>query len=141
MSTQAAMTALKSGVTAMGKPMGGGVEDFKATEVIDRAYLEDMKEFVGTETLAGLIDDAPGSFRREYHDLEAGWRRGDAAAVHEFAHRLKGAAGSIGAARLSAVAHLCQQGPLCDAATLARLAREIAAAETALADYLAALAR
>ncbi len=69
--------------------------------MLDRAYLDDMRQWVGDATLASLMDTAPQSFAFELAALKTAWGSGDLAEFREVAHRLKGAAGSIGCRQLS----------------------------------------
>lgn len=104
--------------------------------VLDRAYLDDMLKWVGCESLMALIEQAPESLREEMAALRRAWSIGDLHGVQEAAHRLKGAAGSVGAVRLAKFANQCQiTASLCDPATLEQLERATAEAESALADY------
>lgn len=77
--------------------------------IIDDAYLEDMRQWVGDATLLSLLATAPESFTGELAAIQAAWQSGDLAAVHETAHRLKGAAGSVGCRRLAETAHRMQK--------------------------------
>jgi Signal transduction histidine kinase len=85
--------------------------------VVDDSYLEDMRQWVGDDTLLGLLGSAPDSFTGEMAIIRAAWECGDLDVVRETAHRLKGAAGSVGCRRLSSFAHVIQK---LEAATLAR---------------------
>jgi HPt (histidine-containing phosphotransfer) domain-containing protein len=110
--------------------------------VTDRAYLDDMRGFVGDETLISLIDCAGTSLRGDLASLAAAAASGDLTEVREAAHRLKGAAGSIGATRLAAMAQSCQAGPelvVADPATLAGLETALDDADAALVLYRGSL--
>lgn len=77
--------------------------------LLDFAYLEDMRQWVGDATLLTLLATAPGSFLGEMEAIRAAWHKGDAEGVRENAHRLKGAAGSVGCRRLAALAQTLQK--------------------------------
>ncbi|MBC7950655.1 MAG: response regulator [Rhodospirillaceae bacterium] len=84
-------------------------EPEKLAPVLDLAYLEDMRQWVGDDTLLSLLSTAPDSFSEERTAMSTGWQNGDLSMVRETAHRLKGAAGSIGCRRLSELAHRLQR--------------------------------
>lgn len=77
--------------------------------VLDLDYLEDMRQWVGDDTLLSLLSTAPASFDGELTTIGAAWDSGDIHMVRETAHRLKGAAGSIGCRRLADLAHRLQK--------------------------------
>ncbi len=99
--------------------------------VLDPAYLDDLRQWVGDATALTLLAAAPESFRDELAAITAAWHGGDAKGVRENAHRLKGAAGSIGCRRLAEAAqalHKTEAIDLGDRAPLQRLTAEVAAA-------------
>lgn len=85
------------------------LEEGEAQPVLDPTYLEDMRQWVGNEALQALLATAPDSFRAELAAIQAGWTAGDLRAVRENAHRLKGAAGSVGCRRLADAAQVLQK--------------------------------
>ncbi len=102
--------------------------------VIDDEYLADMRGWLGDAVLADLLAGAPASFRPAIAELAANWQAGAVADMREVAHRLAGAAGSIGARRLAELARRCQRLP--DAECSADVVRGL---ETAVDEALAAL--
>jgi HPt (histidine-containing phosphotransfer) domain-containing protein len=103
--------------------------------VIDLAYIEELRGWVGTDTLVGLAVRAPEVFTAEAEAVLAAWKSGAAEELRASAHRLKGVAGSLACARLSQVCQLAQLRPhdaLSDPELGARLDRELAAALGAL---------
>ncbi|MGE5545911.1 MAG: Hpt domain-containing protein [Solirubrobacterales bacterium] len=106
--------------------------------VIDIAYLEDMREWVGDDTLRTLIDDAPASIAAELASISQSWQADDLHAVRENGHRLKGAAGSLALRRLADLGHTVQRiDDLADGQVLGLLEDTAAEALRALADYRA----
>lgn len=108
------------------------------TPVLDLAYLEDMRQWVGDDTLLSLLSTAPESFAGELTAIGAFWDSGDLHMVRETAHRLKGAAGSIGCRRLADMAHRLQKmedAELVDAGHLGALNEAIDAALTELSQW------
>lgn len=73
--------------------------------ILDRAYLAEMRQWVGDTVFRALSAQASDNLAPALADLMAAWRHGDTAAFQEAAHRLKGAAASIGCVALSAAAH------------------------------------
>ncbi len=77
--------------------------------VLDNAYLEDMRQWVGDSTLLGLLATAPDSFTGELAAIRSAWNAKDLQTVRETGHRLKGAAGSVGCRRLADLGHQFQK--------------------------------
>ncbi len=75
--------------------------------VLDQAYLDDMAGYVGRQSLAELLDSAPAALLDELAAMAAAWEKRDFPTLREAAHRLAGATGAIGAARLSRHARHC----------------------------------
>lgn len=99
--------------------------------VLDPAYLDDMRQWVGDETLLNLLATAPDSFNTELASIRLAWNSGNAQAVRENAHRLKGAAGSVGCRRLADMAQALQKmadGDLVAIERLDTLEQEVASA-------------
>lgn len=108
--------------------------------VLDAAYLDDMRGWVGDEVLAELLEAAPMSLDDMIGGVRGAWENGDLAAVHEAGHRLKGGAASIACRRLAELAHRIQTiTGLEDSAALTRISREAEAAKDAIAGYRAGL--
>lgn len=106
--------------------------------VLDSAYMDDMRQWVGDATALTLLAAAPESFRDELAAITAAWGNGDEKTVRENAHRLKGAAGSIGCRRLADAAQALQKTGalnLADRAPLDHLTQEVAAAIDAAAAW------
>ncbi|HLO75177.1 MAG TPA: ATP-binding protein [Magnetospirillum sp.] len=101
--------------------------------VLDDAYLEDMRQWVGDATLLSLLATAPTSFFDELQAIRAAWEAGDITGVRENAHRLKGAAGSVGCRRLAEVAQGLQKLPDADLGATGHLDQLAEAVEAALA--------
>jgi CheY-like chemotaxis protein len=101
--------------------------------VLDSAYLDDMRQWVGDETVLALLATAPDSLRGEFAALRAAWAAGDLHQVHETGHRMKGAAGSVGARRLAALAHAMQNLSPAEFTGTLRLDGLAAALDTAMA--------
>lgn len=107
--------------------------DASGLPVLDHAYLEDMRQWVGEATVLALLAGAPASFDEELAAITRAWESGDKRRLRENAHRLKGAAGSVGCRRLADVAQSIQHedGPG-DRRRLDRLTAEAAAAAVAI---------
>ncbi|MBX9635806.1 MAG: response regulator, partial [Magnetospirillum sp.] len=106
--------------------------------VIDRAYLEDMRQWVGDTTLLSLLATAHDSFTGELAVIRKGWASGDLTSVRETAHRLKGAAGSVGCRRLADLSHRIQkltQAELGENQILEDLIQEVAIALEAISQW------
>jgi HPt (histidine-containing phosphotransfer) domain-containing protein len=73
--------------------------------ILDRNYLTEMRQWVGDTVFHALSAQASDNLAPALADLTAAWRHSDTAAFQEAAHRLKGAAASIGCVALSAAAH------------------------------------
>jgi len=80
-----------------------------AVPVLDSAYLEDMRQWVGDATLLSLLATAPESFNGELTTIRSASEAQDFQLMRETAHRLKGAAGSVGCRRLADLAHQIQR--------------------------------
>lgn len=108
------------------------------TGILDEAYLSEMQRFIGPQALGELLATAPASFRPLIAEAEACWQNGALEDLREVAHRLAGAAASIGAQRLAAAARRCQNMPngQLDEATVRALGAVAEEALAALADYL-----
>lgn len=76
--------------------------------VVDRPYLDDMRQWIGDDTLLVLIEHAPRAFLGEACELRRLWDIGDMMAAREVAHKLKGSASSVGCRRLSEAALAAQ---------------------------------
>lgn len=123
-----ALTEALSGHAAAAHP------DDNAAPVLDMDYVEDMRHWVGDATVTSLMTSAPQSFTQELADLREAWHEGDIQTVREKAHRLKGAAGSVGCRRLSDLAQIIQKLPEPDLQRhehLEQLVSEVAAASAA----------
>ncbi|MEW5727904.1 MAG: Hpt domain-containing protein [Pseudomonadota bacterium] len=108
--------------------------------VLDIAYLDDMRGWVGEEVLAGLLDAAPGSLAEMIAAIQEAWAAADLGEVREAGHRLKGGASSIACRRLADIGHRIQfLAGLDDRAVLAELEAEGGEATAAIASYRAAL--
>lgn len=106
--------------------------------LLDHAYLEDMRQWVGDTTLLTLMSTAPESFNGELEAIGAAWQSGNVTGVRENAHRLKGAAGSVGCRRLAAMAQALQKVAAEDLRRtdlLNELKHEVAAASAATTDW------
>lgn len=77
--------------------------------LLDHAYLEDMRQWIGDSTLLTLLSTAPDSFNGELAAIRTAWLGRMVEEVRENAHRLKGAAGSVGCRRLAAMAQDLQK--------------------------------
>lgn len=75
-----------------------------AKSVIDCDYLAEMRTWVGEEVFAALVRQAAGNLSAPMAELTAAWRRSDRAGFRDGAHRLKGAAASIGCVALARAA-------------------------------------
>lgn len=106
--------------------------------VLDPAYLEDMRQWVGDATLVTLLTTAPDAFQEELTAIRAAWHDGNLQGVRENAHRLKGAAGSVGCRRLSDTAQTIQKitrEDLGNAGYLSQLEAEVATAVAAATQW------
>ncbi len=106
-----------------------------AEPVVDDDYLAEMRAWLGEAVLADLLTGAPASFRPAMAELTANWRAGAVADMREVAHRLAGAAASVGARRLAELARRCQRMPEAECGDAVVLGLE-----TAVDEALAALA-
>lgn len=121
--------------TASGQGQTGGTEPPQKNDdgppVLDEAYMNDMRQWVGDGTALTLLAAAPDSFRDELQAITAAWNNGDGKSVRENAHRLKGAAGSVGCRRLAETAQILQRSDiqdLNDRQPLERLTADVTAA-------------
>lgn len=123
---------------ATAPPSSPSVPDYAVAcaPVLDPTYLDDMRQWVGDQTLLTLLASAPESFMTELAAIRLAWEDGNAQGVRENAHRLKGAAGSIGCRRLADLAQAMQGIADDDLSALGRL-REL---ETEVATAIAAAA-
>lgn len=104
--------------------------------VLDIAYLDDMRGWIGDDVLASLLEVAPESFAGELASIETNWQAADLREVQEAGHRLKGAAGSVACRRLSDAGQTFQLLPALDQpGVIDELRAEVAAAKAALAEY------
>lgn len=78
--------------------------------MIDCRYLVDMRQWVGETTFALLAAQAGDNLAAPLDELTAAWRRGEDAALRDAAHRLKGAASSIGCCALAQAAEALLDG-------------------------------
>lgn len=102
-----------------------------ALPVLDPAYLDDMRQWVGDSTVLALLAAAPQSFRDELTQITEAWQARNLRGVRENAHRLKGAAGSVGCRRLADTAQSIQKSgdaDLGDPCLLQRLNTDVDAA-------------
>lgn len=110
--------------------------------VVDRAYLDDMRGWVGDEALSGLLGAAEETFINDLSQVEAAFAARDLPLLHETAHRLKGCAASIGATRLAKMAHglqLCPPEWLDDGEAMPTLRQETRTALDGLAEFRSSL--
>ncbi|MCR6632298.1 MAG: response regulator [Magnetospirillum sp.] len=77
--------------------------------ILDGSYLDDLRQWVGDATVLTLLASAPASFNDEMAAIRAAWSRRDPQSMRENAHRLKGAAGSVGCRRLAELAQTLQK--------------------------------
>lgn len=106
--------------------------------VLDPAYVEDMRQWVGDQTLLSLLATAPESFNTELNAIRLAWNSGNGQGVRENAHRLKGAAGSVGCRRLAEMAQSLQKMADMDLIAIERLEaleQEVAAAIAATTSW------
>lgn len=96
--------------------------------ILDRIYLVEMRQWVGDTVFRALSAQASDNLAPALADLMAAWRHSDTAAFQEAAHRLKGAAASIGCIALSTAAHDILRDP--------RPAEAISGAEMQAFQYL-----
>jgi CheY-like chemotaxis protein len=131
-------TPIAAGMLAARLEAAPRAEEQAATPVLDLAYLEDMRQWIGTETVMSLLATAPSSFTLEATAIHAAWNAHDLTGVRENAHRLKGAACSVGCCRLSDFAQAMQKisaAELSHAERLSQLDDEIAEALAATAQW------
>ncbi len=76
--------------------------------LLDDEYIRDIRQWVGDASLAELLACAPSVIRAEFEQIRHGQQSGDFNHAREAAHRLAGAAGSVGARRLADLARRCQ---------------------------------
>ncbi|MGQ0654264.1 MAG: ATP-binding protein [Betaproteobacteria bacterium] len=98
--------------------LGGDVELHEALDgtpaaagrepLIDRARIRELAG--GPDGIAEVLSELDAAVRADIADLQAALGRGDAAAVKRAAHRIKGAALTIGAGRLAALAAQVEAG-------------------------------
>ncbi|MGE5478101.1 MAG: ATP-binding protein [Bacteroidales bacterium] len=130
----------KASATLRQVPTAPAACEAEATDapVLDGHYLEDMRQWVGDSALLTLLATAPDSFNAELASIQAAWREGNAVSARENAHRLKGAAGSVGCRRLAELAQQIQKlnpSDLGDPGLLGRLEGEVAAAIAATSQW------
>lgn len=105
--------------------------------VLDLDYLRDLREGIGATTFAELAARAPHSFAEALEPLHQAWLGGDHAGIEEHAHRLKGAAASIGCPLLAEAALRIMVNPGSDACAIDTLQDLAAQATTALRRFVA----
>ncbi len=106
------------------------------TPVLDMAYLDDMRGWVGDDVLMELLKAAPPNLAAMIEAVREAWRNGDVETVREAGHRLKGGASSIACRRLADLGQAIQLlKSLDDATLLPRLDAEERAAMAAIAAY------
>lgn len=103
---------------------------------LDLDYLEDLRDGIGDAALGELIDRAPISFTEALDQLRLAWRNDDRAGIEDHAHRLKGAAASIGCRDLAQAALRVMLDPTPDARIIAALDDLAARSARALRTYL-----
>lgn len=110
--------------------------------MIDRDFIDQLAEDIGPEGVRAVSDVFAKDLARLVLLLEQSAAAADAAAFHRAAHGLAGAAGAIGAAELERACRTAMARSGQDAAALAALQAQIAAAgeraEAALFGLLAA---
>lgn len=107
------------------------------TAMLDLDYLRDLRDGIGDDALGELIARAPHSFADALAQLRLAWHVGDGDGIEDHAHRLKGAAASIGCRHLADAALAVMVGRTMDAQTIAGLEEIAHRSVAALAAYLA----
>lgn len=73
-------------------------------DILDRAYLMEMRQWVGESVFNTLLAQAHDNLPPVQADMLDAWQHGDCTLFHDLAHRLKGAAASVGCRALSLAA-------------------------------------
>lgn len=85
-----------------------------AEKLVDDRYLAELRSWVGEQVFTSLASQAADNLEPPLTDLAKAWETSDWLAAHDAAHRLKGAAASIGFSALAEAARqllLTQDGP------------------------------
>lgn len=80
-------------------------------DILDRAYLTEMRQWVGEGVFATLMAQAHDNLPPVMAEMLNAWQHGDGAAFLDLAHRMKGAASSVGCRALSLAAHSFMRDP------------------------------
>jgi len=75
-----------------------------AEKLVDDRYLAELRSWVGDQVFTSLASQAADNLEPPLSDLAKAWEAADWSAAHEAAHRLKGAAASIGFSALAEAA-------------------------------------
>lgn len=105
--------------------------------IFDQATLADLRENVGDEPLQVLLSLLPNEGETCLNEIKSALGRGDLETARQFAHRLKGVASNIGAARLAALARELEQ----EAETLEAAEQRVTGLDTALEQTREALSK
>jgi len=79
-------------------------------KLVDERYLTELRSWVGEQVFTSLANQAADNLEPPLADLAKAWEVADCAAAHEAAHRLKGAAASIGFSALAEAARQVMTG-------------------------------
>ncbi|MBX7198247.1 MAG: CHASE3 domain-containing protein [Rhodospirillaceae bacterium] len=119
-------------------PLSAGAADPN----LDRAMLEELREMLGGETLAGLLSTTVESLFANVQELRVAAERGDPTEVRRVAHKIAGAASQCGAVLVAATARKLEAemvGTKDISPDLEALARDLAGARRAIECYIADL--
>lgn len=81
-----------------------------AEKLVDERYLAELRSWVGEQVFTSLANQAADNLEPPLADLSKAWEVADCVAAHEAAHRLKGAAASIGFSALAEAARQVMVG-------------------------------
>lgn len=80
-------------------------------DILDRSYLMEMRQWVGEGVFATLMAQAHDNLPPVMADMLNAWQHGDGDTFLDLAHRMKGAASSVGCRALSLAAHSFMHDP------------------------------
>ena len=75
-----------------------------AADLLDKGYLADMRQWIGEGAFALLVAQAPDHLGGALGNVLTAWQGADTEALRQHAHRLRGAAASVGCLALSSAA-------------------------------------
>lgn len=112
-----------------------------ANDLLDRALITELRTGIAPEALLAVIDTFEAEILKRMSEISGATRAGDAGALKDAAHALKGASGNLGAAHVAQLSarleELARAGDLDNAPALAdELARAVRDTPAALREEM-----